>query len=59
MKTTARRILSFWFNGREQWQHYVSRFYLGAYLEKMGLESNLSHQDEVLIRTYLTGEGNL
>ncbi len=37
----------------EQWQHYVSRFYLGAYLEKMGLESTLSEQDEILIRTYL------
>ena len=37
----------------EQWQHYVSRFYLDAYLEKMGLESTLSEQDEVLIRTYL------
>jgi len=37
----------------EQWQHYVSRFYLGAYLEKMGMESNLSEQDEILIRTYL------
>jgi maltose alpha-D-glucosyltransferase / alpha-amylase len=37
----------------EQWQHYVGRFYLGAYLEKMGLVSTLSEQDEVLIRTYL------
>ena len=37
----------------EQWQHYVSRFYLGAYLEKMGLNSSLSDQDEVLLRTYL------
>jgi maltose alpha-D-glucosyltransferase/alpha-amylase len=37
----------------EQWQHYVSRFYLGAYLEKLGVESSLSDQDEVLIRTYL------
>ncbi len=37
----------------EQWQHYVSRFYLGAYLERMGLESTLSDQDEILIRTYL------
>ncbi len=37
----------------EQWQHYVSRFYLGAYLEKMGMEKSLSDEDEVLIRTYL------
>ncbi len=37
----------------EQWQHYVSRFYLGAYLEKMGMGKSLSSDDEVLIRTYL------
>jgi maltose alpha-D-glucosyltransferase/alpha-amylase len=37
----------------EQWQHYVSRFYLGAYLEKMGKASALSDEDEVLIQTYL------
>ena len=37
----------------EQWQHYVSRFYLGAYMEGMGMATTLSEQDEVLIRTYL------
>ena len=37
----------------EQWQHYVSRFYMGAYLERSGLSTQLSDQDEVLIRTYL------
>ncbi len=37
----------------EQWQHYVSRFYLGAYLEKMGMENSLSPENEILIRTYL------
>ncbi len=37
----------------EQWQHYVSRFYLGAYLEKMGMGKSLSSEDEILIRTYL------
>ncbi len=37
----------------EQWQHYVSRFYLGAYLERMGLASTLTEQDETLLRTYL------
>jgi maltose alpha-D-glucosyltransferase / alpha-amylase len=37
----------------EQWQHYVSRFYLGAYLEKMGMEKSLSNESEILIRTYL------
>lgn len=37
----------------EQWQHYVSRFYFGAYMEKMGLGTNLPYEDDVLIRTYL------
>ncbi|MBX2901628.1 MAG: maltose alpha-D-glucosyltransferase [Cyclobacteriaceae bacterium] len=37
----------------EQWQHYVSRFYLGAYLERLGMRSELTHEDEVLLRTYL------
>jgi maltose alpha-D-glucosyltransferase/alpha-amylase len=37
----------------EQWQHYVSRFYLGAYLEKMGMGKSLSPEGEILIRTYL------
>ena len=37
----------------EQWQHYVSRFYLGAYMEKMGMGNKLSEENDVLIRTYL------
>jgi maltose alpha-D-glucosyltransferase/alpha-amylase len=37
----------------EQWQHYVSRFYLGAYMEKMGMGKQLSYENDVLIRTYL------
>ncbi|MBN8651772.1 MAG: maltose alpha-D-glucosyltransferase [Cytophagales bacterium] len=37
----------------EQWQHYVSRFYLGAYLERMGSRAELNGEDEILIRTYL------
>ncbi len=37
----------------EQWQHYVSRFYLGAYLEKMGMKNSLSQENEILIRTFL------
>ncbi len=37
----------------EQWQHYVSRFYFGAYLERMGLGKELSEENEVLIRTFL------
>jgi maltose alpha-D-glucosyltransferase/alpha-amylase len=37
----------------EQWQHYVSRFYLGAYMERMGMGTNLSEEQEILIRTFL------
>ncbi len=44
------KLLESW---AEQWQHYVSRFYLGAYTERMGLEKNLTHEQEVLLRTYL------
>ncbi len=37
----------------EQWQHYVGRFYLGAYMERIGMGTTLSHEDDVLIRTFL------
>lgn len=37
----------------EQWQHYVSRFYMGAYMERMGWDKDLALENEVLIRTYL------
>ncbi len=37
----------------EQWQHYVSRFYLGAYMERMGMNTDLTQEDDVLIRTFL------
>jgi maltose alpha-D-glucosyltransferase/alpha-amylase len=37
----------------EQWQHYVSRFYLGAYMERMGMGTDLSEENEILIRTFL------
>jgi maltose alpha-D-glucosyltransferase/alpha-amylase len=37
----------------EQWQHYVSRFYLGAYMEKMGMGKQLAYENDVLIRTFL------
>ena len=37
----------------EQWQHYISRFYLGAYLERMGSRAEPNGEDEILIRTYL------
>lgn len=36
----------------EQWQHYVSRFYLGAYMKRMNM-AELSMENDVLIRTYL------
>ncbi len=47
------RDLEFLEQWAEQWQHYVSRFYLDAYLEKMGKPRELSEEDEVLLRTYL------
>ena len=37
----------------EQWHHYVSRFYLGAYLDRMNMDRNLPGNNEVMIRTYL------
>jgi maltose alpha-D-glucosyltransferase / alpha-amylase len=37
----------------EQWQHYVGRFYLGAYMERMGMGTDLSHENDILIRTFL------
>jgi maltose alpha-D-glucosyltransferase / alpha-amylase len=37
----------------EQWQHYVGRFYLGAYMERMGMGSDLSYEYDVLMRTFL------
>ncbi|MEX2232916.1 MAG: maltose alpha-D-glucosyltransferase [Cyclobacteriaceae bacterium] len=36
-----------------QWQHYISRFYLGAYMEHTGLGTNLSEENDMLIRTFL------
>ncbi len=37
----------------EQWQHYVSRFYMGAYMERSGMGKNLSDENEILMRVYL------
>lgn len=37
----------------EQWHHYVARFYLGAYMDKMGIGTELPYEDDVLLRTYL------
>jgi len=37
----------------EQWQHYVSRFYLGAYMERMGMGTTLSEENDLLIRIFL------
>ncbi len=43
-------LLSQW---AEQWQHYVSRFYMGAYMEKVGMGKNLSEENDILMRVYL------
>ena len=37
----------------EQWQHYVSRFYVGAYMQRLGLGTELSFENNILIRTFL------
>lgn len=37
----------------EQWQHYVSRFYVGAYLQRMGMGTELAYENDILIRTFL------
>jgi maltose alpha-D-glucosyltransferase/alpha-amylase len=37
----------------EQWQHYISRFYLGAYMERIGMGTILSQENDILIRTFL------
>lgn len=47
------RDLEFLEQAAEQWQHYISRFYLGAYMEKMGMGTNLSEENDILIRTFL------
>jgi maltose alpha-D-glucosyltransferase/alpha-amylase len=47
------RDLEFLEGWAEQWQHYVSRFYLGSYMERMGMGTTLSKEDDVLIRTFL------
>lgn len=47
------RDLEFLESWAEQWQHYVSRFYLGSYMDRMGMGTTLSKEDDVLIRTFL------
>jgi maltose alpha-D-glucosyltransferase/alpha-amylase len=47
------RDLDFLEEWAEHWQHYVSRFYLGAYLERMGMNKELSYENNILIRTFL------
>jgi len=47
------RDLSFLENWAEQWQHYVSRFYLGAYMERIGMGQELTPENDILIRTFL------
>ncbi|HEX6227192.1 MAG TPA: maltose alpha-D-glucosyltransferase [Chryseolinea sp.] len=47
------RDLEFLESWAEQWQHYVSRFYLGAYMERMNMGNDLSEENDILIRTFL------
>jgi maltose alpha-D-glucosyltransferase / alpha-amylase len=47
------RDLEFLEEWAEQWQHYISRFYLGAYMERMGMGEQLSAEHNTLIRIFL------
>ncbi|MBL7858224.1 MAG: maltose alpha-D-glucosyltransferase [Cyclobacteriaceae bacterium] len=47
------RDLDFLEQAAEQWQHYVSRFYLGAYMERIGMGNKLPEEYDILIRTFL------
>jgi len=47
------RDLDFLESWAEQWQHYISRFYLGAYMERMGMGRELSEENDLLIRIFL------
>ncbi|MFZ6010111.1 MAG: maltose alpha-D-glucosyltransferase [Bacteroidota bacterium] len=47
------RDLEFLEQAAEQWQHYIGRFYLGAYMERIGMGTNLSVENDILIRTFL------
>lgn len=44
-----REVLEGW---AEQWQHYIARFYFGAYLERLG-QTEFPYESDVLIRTFL------
>jgi maltose alpha-D-glucosyltransferase/alpha-amylase len=44
-----RELLEVW---AEQWQHYIARFYLGAYLDGMGV-AKFTAENDTLIRTFL------
>jgi len=43
-------LLSHW---AELWQHYISRFYMGAYLERAGMNKELSEGEDTLMHVYL------
>lgn len=47
------RDLEFLESWAEQWQHYVSRFYFGAYMERMNMGTTLSQEDGVLLMTFM------
>jgi maltose alpha-D-glucosyltransferase/alpha-amylase len=47
------RDLEFLETWADQWQHYVGRYYLGAYMERMGIGNKLSYEYDMLVRTFL------
>jgi maltose alpha-D-glucosyltransferase/alpha-amylase len=47
------RDLEFLESWAEQWQHYIGRYYLGAYMDRMGMGTVLSDEHDILLRTFL------
>jgi maltose alpha-D-glucosyltransferase / alpha-amylase len=45
-----REVLEVW---ADQWQHYIARFYLGAYIDRFGKGTTFSHENDILLQTYL------
>jgi maltose alpha-D-glucosyltransferase/alpha-amylase len=47
------RDLEFLESWAEQWQHYIGRYYLGSYMDRMGMGTVLSEEHDILLRTFL------
>jgi maltose alpha-D-glucosyltransferase/alpha-amylase len=47
------RDLAFLETWADQWQHYVSRYYLGAYMERMGMGKDLPYEFDAMLRIFI------